>query len=80
MLSLTIGLLVVSFFLPCVEPGGGSDGIGGSEKPARSGIPDLRFSLRDAIRAAIDNNVNVRLPKERVAAPHGQVNSSLGPL
>lgn len=30
--------------------------------------PELKLSLRDAIQAAIDNNVNVRLLKERIAA------------
>ena len=29
--------------------------------------PELRLSLHDAIQAAIDNNVNVRLLKERIA-------------
>lgn len=29
--------------------------------------PELRLSLRDAIQAAIDNNVNVRVLKERIA-------------
>ncbi|HEX5645970.1 MAG TPA: hypothetical protein VFX56_03290 [Nitrospira sp.] len=43
-----------------------------------SSAPELRLGLRDAIRAAIDNNVNVRLWKERIAA--AQANVSLGAL
>lgn len=42
--------------------------------------PELRLSLRDAIQAAIDNNVNVRLLKERIAAAQAAANTSLGAL
>lgn len=42
--------------------------------------PELRLSLREAIEAAIDNNVNVRLLKERIAAAQAQANTSLGAL
>ncbi len=42
--------------------------------------PELKLSLRDAIQAAIDNNVNVRLLKERIAAAQAQANTSLGAL
>ncbi len=42
--------------------------------------PELRLSLRGAIQAAIDNNVNVRLLKERIAAAQAQANTSLGAL
>jgi hypothetical protein len=42
--------------------------------------PELKLSLRDAIQAAIDNNVNVRLLKERIAAAQSQANTSLGAL
>lgn len=42
--------------------------------------PELRLSLREAIQAAIDNNVNVRLLKERIAAAQAQANTSLGAL
>lgn len=41
---------------------------------------ELRLSLREAIQAAIDNNVNVRLLKERIAAAQAQANTSLGAL
>ncbi len=42
--------------------------------------PELRLSLRDAIQAAIDNNVNVRLLKERIAAAQAVSNTTLGAL
>ena len=42
--------------------------------------PELKLSLRDAIQAAVDNNVNVRLLKERIAAAQAQANTSLGAL
>jgi outer membrane protein TolC len=43
-------------------------------------LPELRLSLREAIQAAIDNNVNVRLLKERIAAAQAQADTSLGAL
>ncbi len=42
--------------------------------------PELRLSLHDAIQAAIDNNVNVRLLKERIAAAQAAADTSLGAL
>ena len=42
--------------------------------------PELKLSLRDAIQAAVDNNVNVRLLKERIAAAQAQANTSFGAL
>ena len=42
--------------------------------------PELRLSLRDAIQAAIDNNVNVRMLKERIAAAQSAADTSLGAL
>ncbi len=42
--------------------------------------PELKLSLRDAIQAAIDNNVNVRLLKERIAGAQAQANTSFGAL
>jgi outer membrane protein TolC len=42
--------------------------------------PELKLSLRDAIQAAVDNNVNVRLLKERIAAAQAQTNTSFGAL
>jgi outer membrane protein len=42
--------------------------------------PELRLSLHDAIQAAIDNNVNVRMLKERIAAAQSAADTSLGAL
>ena len=42
--------------------------------------PELRLSLHDAIQAAIDNNVNVRLLRERIAAAQSAADMSLGAL
>lgn len=42
--------------------------------------PELHLSLHDAIQAAIDNNVNVRLLRERIAAAQSAANMSLGAL
>lgn len=52
----------------------------GAEEASGTGSPELRLSLRDAIEAAIDNNVNVRLLKERIAAAQAQADGSLGAL
>lgn len=58
---------------------GAGDGIACAEEQ-EPGLPELRLSLRDAIQAAIDNNVNVRLLKERIAAAQAQADVSLGAL
>jgi len=42
--------------------------------------PELQLSLHDAIQAAIDNNVNVRLLRERTAAAQSAADTSLGVL
>lgn len=47
---------------------------------SKASPPELKLSLRDAIQAAIDNNVNVRLLKERIAAAQAQANTSFGAL
>lgn len=52
----------------------------GAEEPSGARPPELRLSLRDAIEAAIDNNVNVRLLKERIAAAQAQADANLGTL
>ncbi len=51
-------------------------------RAAEQGLPppELRLSLHDAIQAAIDNNVNVRLLRERIAAAQSAANTSLGAL
>ncbi|MCP9468953.1 MAG: TolC family protein [Nitrospira sp.] len=64
-------------FFGLVASGGRS---AGAEEPSGAGPPELRLSLRDAIEAAIDNNVNVRLLKERIAAAQAQADASLGAL
>lgn len=50
-----------------------------AEEP-ETNAPELKLSLRDAIQAAVDNNVNVRLLKERIAAAQAQANTSFGAL
>lgn len=60
-------VFVVIFFLLLWGIG---NGVAGAEEPLRSGHPELRLSLREAIQAAIDNNVNVRLLKELKVTKH----------
>jgi outer membrane protein TolC len=59
--------------------GATAGGATAAEDPGPS-PPELRLSLRDAIQAAIDNNVNVRLLKERIAAAQAQADTSLGAM
>jgi outer membrane protein len=66
----------IQFFFPLWGPG---DGITHAEETA-SRRPELRLSLRDAIQAAVDNNVNVRLLKERIAAAQAQADMTVGAL
>ncbi|TMB61580.1 MAG: TolC family protein [Deltaproteobacteria bacterium] len=42
--------------------------------------PELRLSLRDAMEAALDNNPNVRLFREKIAEAHGVARTQLGAL
>jgi outer membrane protein TolC len=56
------------------------EGVADTEESLRLGPPELRLSLCEAIQAAIDNNVNVRLLKERIAAAQAQADISLGAL
>lgn len=42
--------------------------------------PELRLSLREAMEAAVDNNPNVRLFKERVETARAASKTQLGPL
>jgi outer membrane protein TolC len=51
-----------------------------AEESGSGSPPELRLSLREAIQAAIDNNVNVRLLKERIAVAQSQADASLGAL
>lgn len=58
----------------------GTTGIAKASEESHPNPPELKLSLRDAIQAAIDNNVNVRLLKERIAAAQAQADVSLGAL
>ncbi len=49
-----------------------------SSKPAP--LPTLTLTLRDALSAAVDNNPDVQLYKERIEAAQGQVQTQLGAL
>lgn len=64
MLALTVGM--------------GAEGAGAGE--SASSPPDLRLSLHEAIQASVDNNVTVRLLKERIAAAQSAANTSLGAM
>ena len=50
-------------------------GVSPSETP-----PELRLSLKEAMEAAVDNNPNVRLFKERVETARAATKTQLGPL
>lgn len=76
--NLLIGWLSPSCLFFLLLSGAGN-GIAVADEPG-AGLPELRLSLRDAIQAAIDNNVNVRLLKERIAAAQAQADVSLGAL
>jgi Outer membrane protein len=51
-----------------------------SEGLASESLPELRLSLRDAMEAAIDNNPNVRLFKERIETARAASKTQLGAL
>ncbi len=69
---------VVSLVLAAVICGTTTEFVSAEESERNP--PQLKLSLRDAIQAAIDNNVNVRLLKERIAAAQAHANTSLGAL
>ena len=75
---LPIRWLVLSFLIILFLWGVGH-GIAEAEDRSQA-VSELRLSLRDAIQAAIDNNVNVQLLKERIAAAQAQADTSLGAL
>ncbi|MBK9113988.1 MAG: hypothetical protein IPM88_20770 [Nitrospira sp.] len=52
----------------------------GSAAEPPAGTPELRLSLHEAIQAAIDNNANVRLLKERIVAAQSAARRVLGAL
>jgi outer membrane protein TolC len=62
----------------CILTGGPSHSVTAAESIQE--FPELRLSLHDAIQAAIDNNVNVRLLRERIGAAQSVADASLGGL
>lgn len=77
---LVIAWLTVFWFFLFFPILGGGEEAAGAEELSKPDPPELRLSLHDAIQAAIDNNVNVRLLKERIAAAQAQAEASLGAL
>lgn len=76
MLNTKIVVLALLFAMLCgAVPGGLASADEGGSSP-----PELRLSLREALEAAVDNNVNVRLLKERIAAAQAQADTSLGAM
>lgn len=57
----------------------GVPSVGGATEQTPA-VSELRLSLHEAIQAAIDHNVNVRLLRERIAAAQSAANTSLGAL
>ena len=49
-------------------------------EPKLASLPPLTLTLRGALAAAVDNNPDVLLYKERIAAAQGQVQTQLGAL
>lgn len=72
-MGLTISLVLATAFGITVA------GVVAAEASERN-PPELTLSLREAIQAAVDNNVNVKLLKERIAAAQAQANTSFGAL
>ncbi|MCP9440136.1 MAG: TolC family protein [Nitrospira sp.] len=80
---IVMGCRAVGAAMACVVVSGimvSSGRADAAEEREGTAPPELRLSLRDAIEAAIDNNVNVRLLKERIAAAQAQASASLGAL
>ncbi len=71
-------VLVIGFPLG-LAMGLGSPETAQAAEPALQ-LPELRLSLRDAVEAALDNNPNVRLFKERVLEAGGVARTRLGAL
>ena len=72
------GWLIISFML-IMALSGTVSGISRAEEREAT-VPELKLSLRDAIQAAIDNNVNVRLLKERIALAQARADTNLGAM
>ena len=73
-MAVSVFPLLFSPLLGCHDAGAQTEELPGSDPP------ELRLSLREAIQAAIDNNINVLLLKERIAAAQAQADASLGAL
>src|SRR5262249_45172700 len=69
------GMLLAQFL---ISAGWAADNATVPEKP--SPLPPLALSLRGALAAAVDNNPDVQLYRERVAAAEAQVRTQLGAL
>ncbi len=79
-LSKWVALIVLVIGFPLgLAMGLGSPETAQAAEPALQ-LPELRLSLRDAVGAALDNNPNVRLFKERVLEAGGVARTRLGAL
>ncbi|MDT7042698.1 TolC family protein [Candidatus Nitronereus thalassa] len=69
-------------FLACliVLPGMFSPAFSQDESPPNQKLPELRLSLRDAMKAAVDENPTVQLFKERITQAEDQAFTQLGTL
>ncbi len=71
-----VGMVLIAVLL--AEPSWAGNEPGTQSKPAP--LPPLTLTLRGALAAAVDNNPDVLLYKERIAAAQGQVQTQLGAL
>lgn len=69
---------IVLMIMLALTVGMGAGGAGAGE--SASSPPDLRLSLHEALQASVDNNVTVRLLKERIAAAQSAASTSLGAM
>lgn len=72
------GLAVLVTLVIAAAVGGRQEAV--AAEASSSTPPELRLSLRDAIQAAIDNNVNVRLLKERIALAQAKADTRFGAM
>jgi outer membrane protein len=72
----TVGALACLIFLPgMLNPTFAQD-----ESPSIQKLPELRLGLRDAMKAAVDENPTVQLFKERITQAEDQAFTQLGAL
>lgn len=77
----TLGLTICGWLLLMIaSSGSGMAAEQGVISPQPQLPPELRLSLRDAMEAALDNNPNVRLFREKIAEAHGVARTQLGAL